>query len=125
MSAGRVKEAIPLIESQLALNPEDVLSARTLGLAYMKIGDYKSAIGPLELVAARMPRMDHIVVLGIACLSAGQRDEAIEMFKHVAEIGGGDQEMRGLSARLLDGVNHPEALPDLQKFAAQLSSDWM
>ena len=125
ISAGRVRDAIPLIESQLALNPGDVLAARTLGLAYMKAGDYQNAIAPLEMVAARLPRMDHIVVLGVACLSAGHRDEAIEMFKHVAEIGGGDPEMQRLSARLLDGVNRPDALSDLQKFAAQLSSDWM
>jgi protein O-mannosyl-transferase len=125
ISAGRVRDAIPFIESQLALNPGDVLAARTLGLAYMKAGDYQSAIAPLELVAAKLPRMDHIVVLGIACLSAGHRDEAVELFKHVAEIDGGDPEMQRLSARLLDGVNRPDALPDLQKFAAQLSSDWM
>jgi tetratricopeptide (TPR) repeat protein len=125
IAAARLKEAVPLIESQLALNPGDVLAARTLGLTYMKLGDYANAIPPLELVVSRIPRMDHIVVLGIACLSAGHRDEAIEMFKHVADVDGGSPEMQRLSARLLDGVNRPDALPDLQKFAAQLSSDWM
>ncbi len=126
IAAGRAQEAVPLIQSHIAANPEDILATRALALAYITLGDYASAIGPLEMVVARIPRMDHIVVLGIACLSAGHRTEATAMFKNVAELGGGDDEqMKALSTRLLDGASHPEALPELQKFAAQLSSDWM
>ena len=124
-SAGRLTDAVPLLESELSLNPGNVLAERTLGLVLMKLGDYDRAIPHLERVAARIPKMDHFVVLGVAYFSVGRRDEAAATFRRTAELDGGSPEMQRLSDRLLEAVRHPEALPDLQQFASQLSRDWM
>ena len=124
---GRLAEAEPLLERELAIARGSglPLTERALGLVLMKMGDDKRAVPYLEEVARQFPTMNHIVVLGVAYLSAGRREDALSVFKGVARLDGGSVQMQHLSARLTDAAPHPEALESLRQFAWTLSKDWM
>jgi tetratricopeptide (TPR) repeat protein len=125
--AGRVTEAVPLLERELvvARGQAYVLAERALALDLIRLGDYARAIPHLEIVADQFPTMDHLVVLGVAYLSAGRSDEAIATFRRIASLDGGSPEMQRLSERLVDGAHHPESLSEMKQFAGQLSREWM
>jgi tetratricopeptide (TPR) repeat protein len=124
---GKLAEAEPLLERELAIARGSgiPLTERALGLVLMQMGDDKQAIPYLEDVAHQFPTMDHVVVLGVAYLSAGRRDDALGVFKGVARLDGGSEQMQHLSTRLTDAAPHPEALESLRQFAWTLSKDWM
>jgi tetratricopeptide (TPR) repeat protein len=124
---GRFAEAAPLLERELpiARGSSIGLTERGLGLMLMRMGDDTHAIPYLEDVARQFPAMDHIVVLGVAYLSAGQQDNAFRTFSSIARLDGGSAQMRSLSARLTAAVPHAEALESLRQFAWTLSKDWM
>jgi tetratricopeptide (TPR) repeat protein len=91
----------------------------------MKLGDYHRAIPYLEDVVQRAPKESHFVMLGVAYLSAGRREEAISTFRLMATFDAGSAELQRLSRRLEDGANHPEALSNLQEFAFWMARGWM
>jgi protein O-mannosyl-transferase len=124
---GKLADAVPLLERELTIARGSgvPLSERALGLVLMKMGDDKRAVPYLEDVARQFPTMDHVVVLGVAYLSAGRRDDALGVFKSVARLDGGSVQMQHLSARLIDAAPHAEALESLRQFAWTLSKDWM
>jgi tetratricopeptide (TPR) repeat protein len=131
-SAGRFRDAEPLLERVVAADSgspqaerELTLAERELALVLMRLGDFHGAISHLAPVAERYPAMDHLVVLGVAYLSDGRREDAIATFRRVATLDGGSTEMRQLSDRLEGAAQHPEALLDLQQFAWRLSQAWM
>ena len=122
---GRFTEAVPLLERHLAWDQRNVPAARLLALDLMKARDYNRAIPYLESVVQRVPKESHFVMLGVAYLSAGRRDEAIATFRLMATFDVGSAELQQLSRRLEDGANHPEALSNLQEFAFWMARGWM
>lgn len=123
--AGKPAAALPVLERAATIDPNDIPIQRALGLILMKLGDYGGAIPHLEPVVEQFPSMEHLVVLGVACLSAGHQEEAVSLFRRVAGADGGTPEMQQLSTKLENATHHPDALPDLQQFAWRLSSGWM
>jgi Flp pilus assembly protein TadD len=121
----RFADAVPLLERHLAWDQGNVLAARLLALDLMKLGDYTRAIAQLEGVVQRAPRESHLVMLGVAYLSAGRREEAIATFRYMGTFDPGSAELQRLSKRLEDGASHPEALSNLQEFAFGLARGWM
>jgi tetratricopeptide (TPR) repeat protein len=122
---GRFADAVPLLQRQLAWDNGEVLAARLLALDLMKLGDYVRAIPYLEAVAQREPKESHLVMLGVAYLSAGRRDDAVATFRYMARFDVGNADLERLSKRLEDGATHPEALANLQEFAFYLARGWM
>ena len=122
---GRFAEAVPLLERHLAWDHGNVLAMRLLALDLMKLGDYKRAIPYLEEVVQAAPKASHFVVLGVAYLSAGRRDDAIATFRLMATFDPGSAQLQQLSRRLEDGTSHPEALSNLQEFAFGMARGWM
>ena len=123
---GRFADAIPLLERQSAWDHGNVLAgAELLALDLMKLGDYERAIPYLEEVVQSGPKVSHFVVLGVAYLSVGRRDEAIATFRMMATFDPGNVQLQQLSRRLEDGANHPEALSNLQEFAFRMARGWM
>jgi tetratricopeptide (TPR) repeat protein len=124
--------AVPLLERVIARDEGDaqaqremVFAQRELGLVLMRLGDYPRAITYLEPLAQAFPEMDHLVVLGVAYLAAGRRDDAISAFKRIAALEGGSAQMQQLSAQLTGAAAHPESLDDLKQYAFNLASGWM
>lgn len=122
---GRLADAVPVLERGTKTHPRDMPMKRALGITLIRLGDYGRAIPYLEPVAAQVPSMDHLVVLGVAYLSVGRLDDATAAFKRVAGVDYGSPEMQRLSSRLEEGVHRPDALADLQRFAMQVSRNWM
>jgi tetratricopeptide (TPR) repeat protein len=122
----RYAEAVPLLDRHLAFEGGNFLAARLAALDLMHLGDFNRAIPYLERAVSLAPRESHIVVLGVAYLSAGRKDDAIKMFRYLASLDSGNGELFTLGARLEDGAaNHPEALADLQEFAYYQARGWM
>jgi tetratricopeptide (TPR) repeat protein len=122
---GRFAEALPLLKRHLAWDKGNVLAERLLAFDLMKTGDYSGAIPYLEDVARQAPKESHLVMLGVAYLSAGRRDDAVAAFRLMATFDPGSAELQRLSQRLQDGASHPEALSNLQEFAFGLARGWM
>ncbi len=126
---GRFREAVPLLERQVAQYGsralDDVLLNQQLALDLMKLDDPSHAIPHLERLVELDPNVSRFVMLGVAYLSAGRSEEAAATFRHVADLDLGDGQLQRLSARLQDGTRFPEALPDLQRFAFQMAQNWM
>jgi tetratricopeptide (TPR) repeat protein len=124
-SEGRFAQSVPLLEKHLEWDKGNVLAERLLALDLMKLGKYEEAIPYLVHVVQRAPRESHFVMLGVAYLSAGHRQEAVQTFRAMAMVDPGSEKLQNLSARLEDGTNHPEALSNLQDFAFGTARGWM
>jgi tetratricopeptide (TPR) repeat protein len=125
---GRYAEATPLLQRQAGEaggTMYNFMATRLLAFALMKQGHYDLAIPYLERLVQAQPSVSHLVALGVSYLSAGMKDEAIETFRHMATLDPENEKLQRLSARLLDGVGHPEALSNLQDFAFTMAKDWM
>lgn len=122
---GRYAEARPLLQRHLDWVPMNVLAGRLLAYDDMKLGDYSGAVSNLEHVVQSEPTESHLVMLGVAYLSAGRRDEAKSTFRYLATFDTSNEDLQRLSERLQDGVDHPEALSNLQDFAFHLARGWL
>jgi tetratricopeptide (TPR) repeat protein len=124
---GRFREAVPLLERQAAqygpraLN--DVRLNQQLALDWMKLNDYDRAIPYLERLVQLDPKVSHFVMLGVAYLSDGRRDEAVTTFRHITALEPDNAQVQELSARLQDGTRFPEALPNLKDFALHMAGE--
>jgi Tfp pilus assembly protein PilF len=120
---GRYAQAVPLLERQAAERGGtmyDVLATKLLSLDWMRLGNYDRAVPYLERLVQLDPTVSHFVALGVSYLTVGRRDEAIATFRHMATLDPSNERLQSLSARLEDGTNHPEALSNLQDFAATM-----
>ena len=122
---GRYAEAAPLLERHLALDKGNRFAERLLALDFMKLGDFNRAVPLLEDVVQQAPTESHLVMLGVAYLSAGRRDQAVATFHIMASYDPGNAELQRLSEKLVDGVSHPEALANMQEFAFTMARGWM
>jgi tetratricopeptide (TPR) repeat protein len=124
---GRFREAAQMLERQLEqYGPRavNVPLCQQLALDLMSLKDYNGAIPYLERLVQLDPKMTQFVVLGVAYLSVGRREEAAATFRHITTLDPTSEHLRILSARLQDGTRLPEALPNLQDIALQMARDW-
>jgi Flp pilus assembly protein TadD len=122
--AGQLAEAEGVMRRAVEADPGNVIPMRALARVQLRQREYSQAIPELEQMAGRYPTLDHLVVLGVAYLSAGRRTEAIATFDRTKELDGGSREMKEYSGRLDDAARHPDALGALQQLATKLSVDW-
>jgi predicted negative regulator of RcsB-dependent stress response len=122
---GRLADAERPLEDALARDPEYLPAERDLALVEMKLGEYERAIPHLERVVARLPNWDHLVALGVAYLSAGHREEAIDTFRATARLDSGSPAMQDFSRTLDAAARDSTALPALQRLALNLAREWM
>jgi Tfp pilus assembly protein PilF len=122
---GRLADAVPPLERAVARDAGNVPAERDLALVLMKLGAYDRAIPHLEHVVTRTATLDHLVVLGVAYLSAGRRDEAIATFRRTERLDGGSPDMQRFGSTLEAAAHDPAALSALQQLASRLSREWM
>jgi tetratricopeptide (TPR) repeat protein len=123
--AGHLAEAVPVLERAAASDSANVLPERELALALMKLGEYGRAIPHVERIVAQFPTMDHLVLLGVAYLSVGRRDDAIATFRRTENLDGGSPAIRRISKKLDAAARHPEMLPALRELAWQMAGEGM
>jgi Flp pilus assembly protein TadD len=127
MREGRFAEAVALLERERRDVPDShfrLAAQKLLALGWMKLGKYDRAVPYLERVVQADPTLSNFVTLGVSYLSVGRRDEAVSTFRSMATYDPGNAQLRRLSERLQDGVNHPEALSNIQDFAFTMTQGW-
>jgi tetratricopeptide (TPR) repeat protein len=122
-NAGRLAEAVPVFERAMTVDSTNVVAERSLAFTLMKMGESARAIPHLEHIVAKYPTMDHLVMLGVAYLSVGRRDDAFATLRRTEELDNGSAEMRRISERIQQAARHPEALPQLRALAWELAGD--
>ena len=122
---GRFADAQPLLERAVARDSGYLPAERDLGLVLMKQGQNANAIPHLERVVSSRPTIDVLVVLGVAYLSVGRRDDAVAMFRRTEGLEANDPRMERFSRTLEAAAHDSTALPALRDLAWRLSHDWM
>lgn len=124
MVQARFAEAEPLLERALAMDQDNAPAERRLSLLLMKRGSYDRAIPHLEHLATRYPYEDHLIVLGVADLSAGRLESGIAEFKTAVRLY--PESALGRFGGTLDAAaRSPQALPYLQTLAMRLAEKWL
>ncbi|HEY8571092.1 tetratricopeptide repeat protein [Phenylobacterium sp.] len=107
----RLKEALAMVEKAVAQNPRSGAMIDSLGWAYYRMGDYKTAIQKLEqaveLEAGDPDINNH---LGDAYWKAGRKDEAAFQWRRVLTLKP-DAKIRAEAERKLASGAGPDSLP--------------
>jgi tetratricopeptide (TPR) repeat protein len=82
----RLEEAQQLIEKAISLSPNDGHIIDSLGWVFFRRGQFAQAIEQLRKAFDKMPEAEIAAHLGEVLLAAGQRDEAIRIFRRGREI---------------------------------------
>ena len=116
---GRFAEAVPWLERALAHDPKNARIEEYLALVLMKTGSYKEAIPHLYLLASQSPTDRHLMVLGVAYLSAGLRDSAISVFQYALQVNSRSAALGLLGTALNSAGRAHDALPYLQQLVRE------
>jgi tetratricopeptide (TPR) repeat protein len=125
VAQGRFADAQPLLERAVARDSGYLPAERDLGLVLMKQDQDANAIPHLEHVVSRKPTMDALVVLGVAYLSVGRRDDAVTTFRRTEYLEANNAQLQRFGRTLEAAAHDPTALPALRQLAWKLSRDWM
>jgi tetratricopeptide (TPR) repeat protein len=116
---GRFAEAVPWLERALAHDPKNARIEEYLALVLMKTGSYKEAIPHLELLTSQNPTDRHFMILGVAYLSAGLRDSAINTFQRALQVNSHSATLGLLGTALTAAGRASDALPYLQRLVRE------
>ena len=117
LQSGRIKEAIPFLESMIKTDPENSQVLYNLGLAYSETHQFDEAIIRLKNAVQIDPQHAHAwTAIGVAYQRMGKRDLALEpMQKAVAANPTDGYAQRNLGALLLGLGRNEESLSHLRK----------
>lgn len=124
----RFAEAVALLERARREFPGShfrLVAQKLLALGWMRLGRYDRAVPYLERIVQTDAKLSDFIALGVSYLSVGRRDEAVATFRFMATFDPGNSKLQRLSERLQDGVNHPEALSNMQEFAFTMTQGWL
>jgi Tfp pilus assembly protein PilF len=124
LAQSRFREAVPLLERAVSDDPDNLPAERRLSLALLKMRSYDRAIPHLELLAAKYPFEDHLVVLGVAYASVGRPGDAIATFDAAMRRYPASS-LKRLGATLDAAARDSTALPYLQQLAMVLANKWL
>ena len=125
LRAGRIKEALPLLEALDKVNANDPAVLYNLGLAYSELGQYDEAIIRLKRAVAAEPKHAHAwTAIGVAYQRSGKPDLALEAFKAAVDANPDDgYSLRNYGAGLAGAGKLEDALPLLRKAVARMPED--
>jgi Flp pilus assembly protein TadD len=107
----RLKEAMAMVEKAVAQNPRSGAMIDSLGWAYYRMGDYKTAVQKLEQAVeleAGDPEINNH--LGDAYWKAGRRDEAFFQWRRVLTLKPDAKVKAGVEKKLADNAG-PDGQP--------------
>jgi tetratricopeptide (TPR) repeat protein len=122
---GRYADAQPLLERAVARDSGYLPAERDLALVLMKQDQNANAIPHLEHVVRGSPTLDVLVVLGVAYVSVGRREEAVTTFRRLEILDTGSVQLRRFGRTLEEAAQDQNALPALRQLAWTYSRDWM
>jgi len=125
LRGGRIREALPLLESIARVRTDDAEVAYNLGIAYSELGRFEDAIMRLKKAVALRPAYSHAWTgIGVAYQRLGKSQEALAALHKAVEADPGDgYAHRNLGAVLAKEGKLQEALPHLREAFHQLPND--
>jgi tetratricopeptide (TPR) repeat protein len=125
LQEGRIREALPYLETLAKALPDDVDVLFNLGLAYSELAEYDQAIIRLKKAVQLKPAHAHAwTAIGVAYQRMGRRDMALEPMRKAVEADPRDgHARRNLGAVLLGQGHAAEALDQFRKARAALPHD--
>jgi Flp pilus assembly protein TadD len=124
LNAGNVREAIPLFQRAVEIEPQHKQAWNDLGIADLRLGQFESAAAAFRKQIEVNPYDEHAYdYLGIALAQERKFDDAATAYRKQIELNPLDTIAHaGLGALYLEQHKYADALPELDK-AAVLSPD--
>jgi Flp pilus assembly protein TadD len=125
LQSGRIKEAVPLLESLDRARPRDIDVLYNLGIAYSELGQFDEAVIRLKQAVHVNPSHVHSWVgIGVAYQRMRQPAQAAEALRKAVALNPDDgYAQRNLGANLCGQGKFEEALPHLRRALEQLPHD--
>jgi len=125
LQSGRIKEALPYLESMGKSDPNNVQVLYNLGIAYSELGQFDEAIIRLKRAVQLNPRHAHAWTgIGVAYQRMGKRELALEPMQKAADADPTDgYSRRNLGAMLMGLQRYDEALAHLREARRALPHD--
>lgn len=125
LNAGRIREALPMLESLAERFPDDVDVRYNLGIALSELGRLDEAIAQLQAAVALQPNHSRAWTgIGVAQARLRRTDEALAALNRAVAADPGDgYAHRNLGAVLSGQKRFAEALPHFREALHQLPDD--
>jgi len=122
---GRIKEAVPYLESMVKIDPSNAQVLYNLGIAYSEMGQFDEAIIRLKRAVQLNPRNAHAWTgIGVAYQRMGKRELALEPMQKAVEADPEDgYGRRNLGAMLMGLRRYDEALAHFREARNSLPHD--
>lgn len=125
LQSGRIKDAVPYLESMGKSDPNNVQVLYNLGIAYSELGQFDEAIIRLKRAVLLNPQHAHAWTgIGVAYQRMGKRELALEPMQKAVEADPTDgYGRRNLGAMLLGLRRYDDALAHLREARKALPHD--
>lgn len=125
LQSGRIKDAVPYLESMDKSDPNDVQVLYNLGIAYSELGQFDEAIIRLKRAVQLDPKHAHAWTgIGVAYQRMGKRELALEPMQKAVDADPADgYGRRNLGAMLMGLRRYDEALAHLRQARKALPHD--
>jgi tetratricopeptide (TPR) repeat protein len=122
---GRIKEAVPYLESMVKSDPSNAQVLYNLGIAYSEMGQFDEAVIRLKRAVQLNPRHAHAWTgIGVAYQRMGKRELALEPMEKAVEADPEDgYGRRNLGAMLMGLHRYDEALAHFREARRALPHD--
>src|SRR5271154_1075831 len=117
LNAGNPREAIPLLQHAVEIDPKSKQGWNDLGLAYLRLGQFDDAAAAFQKQIAANPYDEHVYnYLGLTLQQQQKYPEAANAFRKQIEVNPLDPIAHAaLGALFLEQHKYSEAIPELDK----------
>ncbi len=117
LNAGNVREAIPLLQHAVEIDPKSKQGWNDLGLAYLRLGQFDDAVGAFQKQISANPYDEHVYnYLGLTLQQQQKFPEAADAFRKQIAVNPLDPVAHAaLGALFLEQHKYSEAVPELDK----------
>src|SRR5271156_4873300 len=117
LNAGNAREAIPLLQHAVEIDPKSKQGWNDLGLAYLRLGQFDEAAAAFQKQIAVNPYDEHVYnYLGLTLQQQQKFPEAANAFRKQIEVNPLDPVAHAaLGALFLEQHKYAEAVPELDK----------
>jgi Flp pilus assembly protein TadD/transglutaminase-like putative cysteine protease len=117
LNAGNVREAIPLLQHAVEIDPKSKRGWNDLGLAYLRLGQFDDAAAAFQKQIAANPYDEHVYnYLGLTLQQQQKFPEAADAFRKQIAVNPLDPVAHAaLGALFLEQHKYSEAIPELDK----------
>jgi Flp pilus assembly protein TadD/transglutaminase-like putative cysteine protease len=117
LNAGNIREAIPLLQDAVEIDPKSKQGWNDLGLAYLRLGQFDEAAAAFQKQISANPYDEHVYnYLGLTLQQQQKFPEAADAFRKQIAVNPLDPVAHAaLGALFLEQHKYSEAIPELDK----------